>query len=71
MGAAEFSDSALGVMARPSTFPAQTIVVICGVYPAVQRSPGRIVVLHFFAGLFAVPVFAATSLPATVRALRQ
>jgi hypothetical protein len=70
-GAAQFSPSQLHLVGLPSTFPAQTTVVICGVYPTVQRSPGRIVLLHFLAGLLEVPVFAATVLQLIVRAFLQ
>ncbi len=67
--AAQLSPSQLQRVSFPSTFPAQTTVVICGEYHAVQRSRGRI--LSHPTSLFDVPVFAAISLPLIVRAFLQ
>lgn len=53
----------------PFRFHAQTAVVICGVYPTVQRSLGRIFVLVI--SLLDVPVFAATGRHLSVRYVFQ
>ncbi len=70
IGAATFSPSAFPFVSRPSTFPAQTAVVICGVNPIVQRSRGRIKVALIV--LLLVPVFAPEIRhPASASAPRQ
>ena len=59
--AAQLSPSHVHFVSLPSTFPAHTTVVICGEYPAVQRSLGRIFLSPpSLTSLFDVPVFAAT-----------
>ena len=69
IGAAELRDSAFGLNRLPSVFPAHTIVVICGLYHAVQRSRGYFFPVFVFPS--AVPVFAATFFPLIVRAFLQ
>ncbi len=72
MAAAQLSPSQVHLVSFPSTFPAQTTVVICGVNPMVQRSLGRIFLSpHLLTSLFDVPVFAATVRPGIVSAFRQ
>lgn len=65
MGPAQLRPSHVPAVSFPLRFPAQTAVVICGVYPTVQRSRGRIFV--FVISLFDVPVFTATGRHLRVR----
>lgn len=69
-GAAQLIPSHVPLSAEPSTFPAQTTVVIFGLYPIVQVSLGRIVPVFLFSR-FDVPVFAATVFPGIVRLFLQ
>ncbi len=72
MGAAQLRPSHVPFVSDPSTLPAQTTVVICGVYPAVQRSRGRICFFPpLLTSLLEVPVFAATGRSLSVSTLFQ
>ncbi len=72
--AAQLSPSQFHFVSFPFTFPAQTTVVIWGLYHAVQRSRGSMdLPFHFqlLTSLFDVPVLAATVRPFMVRAFLQ